>query len=149
MIPIMSKISYTLLHEAELFIATRHAHVYWIENQKAIVCQAITDYIPHQEFQYIFNEILEFATENPTEMFIFDKSALVTFHQDSVRFFYFDWKPKMEKLGTKIYKHILPNNRTFKVSLDVTKDILRKEKPEICIDVPCIEYIESIDEAFH
>lgn len=148
MFSIMSNTSYTLLNKGELFLATRYIHAYWIEEHKTVVCQAITDYIPHQEFQIIFQDLLEYTQKNPTQIFIFDKSNLLTFHQNSIRFFYFDWKPKMEEAGVKNFKHILPNNKTFRISLKTTKDILRKEKPTICIDVPCIEYIENIDQAF-
>lgn len=145
---IMANTSYVLLNQGELILATRYAHIYWVEENQTIVCQTITDYIPHQEFQIIFQDILEYAQYNPTKMFVFDKSSLVTFHQDAIRFFYFDWKPEMNKIGVNKFKHILPKNNTFRISLKTTKDILRKEKPEICLGVPCVEYIENIDEAF-
>ncbi len=137
-----------MLNEGELFLATRYIHVYWVNSKKTIICQAITDYIPHQEFELIFLDLLEYIFDNPTDMFVFDKSSLVTFHQDTLRFFYFDWKQKVEELGIKKFKHILPNNKSFITSLKTTKDILRKERPDVCIDVPCIEYISNLDDAF-
>ncbi len=78
-----------LPYEVEILQQDEIANVYWIAEAKTIICQAVHEYMPQDDFKILFNTISGYVSQHRPENFVFDKRALKAFHQpfDGVVFY--------------------------------------------------------------
>ncbi len=138
----MEEFGFTKIFESE------QAACYADEDQKTIGCVLKVEYVPIKKFKETFNALADEVKEAGTfEKFIFDKSALRTFHQPSMKWYFTEWKQELMDYG--LYKHfkILPDIAWFKKSVEVARKPLEKKFPKEVARKLRIEYYESVADA--
>lgn len=116
---------------------------------KAIALVAEADYISIKKFKQLFEMLAdEIESEQDTyEKFIFDKSALRTFHQPSMKWYFTEWKTAMLPYGLKKHYKILPALDYFKKAVEAARKPLLKQYPKEVFEQLTISYFDSVKEA--
>lgn len=118
------------------------------EQKQVVIIEALSSYIPIDDFKNLFNEIYKLADQKPISKTIFDKRGLRTFHQPSMEWYFVDWKTNLFK-RYGIYQHIklLPDLKWFNKAVEAGKaEIFSKYEIET-FNYLSIEYHNSIIEA--
>jgi len=140
---------YTKLpYEVEIVQQNEIANIYWIPKAKTLVCEAVHEYMPQDDFKILFTEISNYVAKYRPENFVFDKRALKAFHQPSMEWYFTEWKNDMSKLyGLKKHRKLLPNITWFALAVKAGRAELAKKYPEAEFHNLDIQYKSSILEA--
>lgn len=126
----------------------KHAAVYTVKDSpKTAIVEALSTYIPMDQFKETFNFIGELVAKEKINKLIFDKRKLSVFHQPSMEWYFVEWKEKMFDLGLKTHRKILPNDEVFKQSVKIGRDKINKTHPNGKFNLMDIAYSESIEQA--
>lgn len=121
--------------------------VYYLKEKKIIVCSVIDNYVLDEIFKFTFSKISEFVINNEVEKFVFDKSKLTVFNQESMVWYHVVWKKRMLNFGLKKHYKILPNDNIFKLSVEMGKKRIVAENPDFNFDDFDIRYFDTLQEA--
>lgn len=131
---------------SQIFV-NEYAAGYMNEEKGIIACVAAADYIPINKFKELFEMMSEEVKAGSYQKFVFDKSALRTFHQPSMKWYFTEWKTEMLPLGlTKHYK-VLPKLDYFRKSVEAARKPLLAKYPKDILDKIRIDYFETLEEA--
>ncbi|MEQ8237751.1 MAG: hypothetical protein RIA69_00995 [Cyclobacteriaceae bacterium] len=112
----------------------------------ALIAQA--DYIPIKNFKQLFQMLGDEIEANPVyTKFIFDKRALRTFHQPSMKWYFMDWKTDMIQYGLNRHYKILPDLGYFQKAVEAARKPLLKKFPQDVLAKLTIEYSEDVEAA--
>jgi hypothetical protein len=126
----------------------KHAKIVLIEEKPNIaIIEAITNYIPIEQFKEIFEATSILVKEKKITKLIFDKRSLTVFHQPSMEWYFIDWKERMFDLGLKTHRKILPEDAVFRHSVKIGREKIKANFPNGKYNLMNIEYAESIEEA--
>ncbi len=126
----------------------KHAVISTVKDSpKTAVVEALSTYIPMDQFKEIFNFIGELVKKEKITKLIFDKRKLSVFHQPSMEWYFVEWKEKMFDLGLKTHRKILPNDEVFKQSVKIGREKINKTYPNGKFNQMDIVYSESIEQA--
>ncbi|MFT5641360.1 MAG: hypothetical protein ACI9A7_001464 [Cyclobacteriaceae bacterium] len=118
------------------------------EKEATIALIAEADYIPIKNFKQLFEMLGDEIEANPVyQKFIFDKTALRTFHQPSMKWYFMDWKTEMIHYGLNKHIKILPDLAYFKKAVEAARKPLLKKFPEEILSKLSIEYADDIESA--
>ncbi|MBN2662979.1 MAG: hypothetical protein JXR68_04965 [Bacteroidales bacterium] len=123
--------------------------VNFLSDTKTIICSAIEPYILDEVFKFTFSEISEFVEVNDVQKFVFDKSKLTVFNQESMVWYHVDWKRKMLNFGLKKHYKILPADNIFKFSVEMGKKRIAAENPDFNFNDFDIRYFDTVEEALN
>jgi hypothetical protein len=130
----------------QIFV-NEYAEGYTHEDSRIISCVITADYIPISKFKELFEMMSEEIKDGNFEKFIFDKSALRTFHQPSMKWYFTEWKTAMIPFGLKKHFKVLPKLDYFRKSVEAARKPLLAKYPKEILDVIRIEYFETVEEA--
>ncbi|MEM6734967.1 MAG: hypothetical protein AAF620_02750 [Bacteroidota bacterium] len=119
------------------------------ETSRAILLKAETDFIPIKNFKQLFQMLADEIEEHSGtyNKFIFDKTALRTFHQPSMKWYFMHWKTEMLQHGINKHFKILPDLDYFRKAVIAARKPLLAKYPENILSQLRIEYYHSIEEA--
>jgi hypothetical protein len=130
----------------QIFV-NEYAEGYVHEEKGIIACVITADYIPISKFKELFEMMSEEIKVGTFEKFVFDKSALRTFHQPSMKWYFTEWKTAMIPFGLKKHFKVLPKLEYFRKSVEAARKPLLAKYPKEILDVIRIEYFETVEEA--
>ncbi len=118
---------------------------------KTIALVATSDYIPITKFKQLFEMLADEISDSDQtyEKFIFDKSALRTFHQPSMKWYFTEWKTEMLNYGLTKHFKILPELPYFKKAVEAARKPLLAKYPEEILSKLRIEYYDDVESAFN
>ncbi|WP_044203592.1 hypothetical protein [Flammeovirga sp. OC4] len=126
-----------------------YTKVYFIQEKNLLVCEALQEYIPIEDFKKVFHFItLNFSLFDQVDKFLFDKQSLRVFHQPSMEWYFVFWKREMfEEYGLVNHVKILPQNLPwFEASVKAGRAQIEEKYKDLVIDKLNIEYVSSIEE---
>ncbi len=129
-----------------IFFTNKFAELSFLPQQKIAICKANYAFIPQNEFKAIFEKATEMIKENYLKKFIFDKRALVTFHQPSMEWYHLVWKKDVLGYGLKVHRKILPDDFVFRKSVEIGKQKIMKENPDNILSQVDIQYFDTLEE---
>ncbi len=118
-----------------------------ILEKKLLICKCVAPVISELEFMTFFHEVGGLVERYGIKKLIFDKRSLRVFHQPSMEWYHVHWKKEMAKVGLKTYRKILPEDKVFKMSVEIGRKKIREKNPEFNFEDFDIQYCESIEEA--
>ena len=133
----------------KLVQAFDYADIYLVEDQPVLVIEATNVYIPIDEFKKIFTKAEEVARQEAIKKIVFDKRRLEVFHQPSMEWYFTTWKKTLLALGIKSHRKLLPDDPTFRKSVEIGRAKIYEKHPDFPIDQLDIQYAESLDEAIN
>lgn len=122
-------------------------NVNFIPESGTILCSVIDNYILDEVFKFTFEKISAFVKENSVDKFVFDKSKLTVFNQESMVWYHVEWKREMFNYGLKKHYKILPKDNIFKLSVEMGKKRISAENPDFNFNDFDIRYFDSVEEA--
>ena len=126
----------------------RHAVVFAVQDSpETTVVQAISNYIPIEQFKEIFNFIGELVEREHVKRLVFDKRNLTVFHQPSMEWYFVEWKEKMYDHGLTVHRKILPVDRVFRQSVKIGREKINKAYPNGKFHQMDIAYAETLEDA--
>ena len=131
----------------KLVQAFDYADIYVVEGQPILVIEATDAYIPIDEFKQIFTKAEEVVQAESIEKVIFDKRKLEVFHQPSMEWYYTTWKESLLKRGVKTHRKLLPEDTTFRKSVEIGRKKIHEKYPDLHLSDMDIQYAESLTEA--
>jgi hypothetical protein len=117
------------------------------ESPNTVVVEAVTNYIPIDQFKEIFNFIGELVSKDKVTKLIFDKRNLTVFHQPSMEWYFVEWKEKMFENGLTTHRKILPLDEVFRQSVKIGREKISKMYPKGKFQTMDIAYAETLEEA--
>ena len=126
-----------------------HADIYVVEDQPILIIEATDVYLPIDEFKKIFAKAEEIVREKGIEKIIFDKRALQVFHQPSMEWYFTTWKEALLALGVKTHRKLLPDDPTFRKSVEIGRKKIYEKHPDLHPGQMDIKYAESLEEAIN
>lgn len=124
------------------------AEVFLVERQNTLVCQTLKEYIPIENFKYVFLSMEPIVKQYNIEKFIFDKRNLRAFHQPSMEWYFIIWKRQMLDLGLKIHRKLLPVDLLwFEQAVKAGRHKITQDHPENIIHKLDIQYRTSLEDA--
>ena len=140
--------THTINLKKERVKAFRHAEIYLLsEVPHVAVVEAVTGYIPIENFKEIFNYLTGFVRENSITTLVFDKRKLTVFHQPSMEWYFVEWKEQMFSYGLKKHRKILPDDRIFRESVKIGREKINRSYPDRKFHQMDIQYATSLEEA--
>ncbi len=116
--------------------------------EKYALVKAKGTYIPVEEFKRCFISLGDYIKENQNiEKLIFDKRNLNVFDQDSMVWYFVEWKAEMARYGLTIHRKLLPEDDVFQESVKLGREKLARENPDAAFHKLDIQYAKSIEEA--
>ncbi len=138
----------TLPYDVTILQNDEIANVYWIAEKKTIVCEAVNEYMPQDEFKVLFNKISDHVAQYHPENFVFDKRALKAFHQPSMEWYFTEWKTEMSlSYGLKRHRKLLPNITWFALAVKAGRAELARKYPDGEFHNLDIQYKDTILDA--
>ena len=126
----------------------KHAVIKTVDlHPEVAVVEAISTYIPIEQFKEIFNAIGVLVKERKISKLIFDKTKLTVFHQPSMEWYFVEWKEKMFDLGLKTHRKILPQDEVFRQSVKIGREKIKITHPNGKYTLMDIQYSESLEDA--
>ena len=126
----------------------KHAVIKIVDDKPEVaIVEAITTYIPIEQFKEIFNAIGKLTQERKITKLIFDKRKLSVFHQPSMEWYFVEWKDKMFNLGLKTHRKILPQDQIFQQSVKIGREKIRQMHPNGKFLQMDIQYSENLEDA--
>jgi len=120
-----------------------------LKDLNSAVCSAKLEYIPIEIFKESFLKIARAAKDRHWNSFIFDKSALTTFHQPSMEWYYTEWKKMLTENGLNVHYKILPPLKWFERSVEAGKHEITKKHPDFDFTIFSVHYVSDLDEAIN
>jgi hypothetical protein len=114
---------------------------------KTLVCTLKVEYVPINDFQALFAEISKIVKAEFIKKMVFDKRSLKIFHQPSMTWYHTIWKEEMYKLGLKTYRKLLPVDSIFRKSVEIGRNKIIQDNPQLNFDKFDIQYCETLEEA--
>jgi len=124
-----------------------HAKISIVEGKPIAVVEAVSTYIPIEEFKNIFGEIGKLVEAKKITKLIFDKRKLTVFHQPSMEWYFTEWKEDMWHKGLKVHRKILPDNKVFQQSVKIGREKIKEEHPHLKFNEMNIQYKDNLQEA--
>ena len=124
-----------------------YAEGYVHEEKQVIACVMVADYIPITKFKQLFEMMADEIREGHFTKFVFDKSALRTFHQPSMKWYFTEWKTEMLQYGLHKHYKVLPDLDYFRRSVEAARKPLLAKYPKEILAQLKIEYFETVEEA--
>ncbi len=124
----------------------------YINKEKGVLAlTATSDYIPILKFKQLFEMLGDEVRygEAKYSKFIFDKSALRTFHQPSMKWYFTEWKTEMLEYGVNKHYKILPELEYFKKAVEAARKPLLAKYPKDILEQLTIDYFNSVEEALN
>ena len=140
-------INITELSNFDLVFEERDAKVFANREERIVVCQLLSEYVPIDNFKNIFLKISEIIKQGGYKKFIFDKRSLRAFHQPSMEWYFLHWKNEMLEYGVNQHRKILPPEKWFEKMVMIAKEQILKNNPTNVIEKLDIKYCNSIEEA--
>lgn len=112
-----------------------------------VIVRARTDYIPHENFQLVFDRISALYEGKLLNKVIFDKRSLTVFNRQSMEWYFTVWKEKMYDAGLQIHRKILPDDEIFIQSVRIARRKLDIDYPDARYHLMDIRYSGSLVEA--
>ena len=131
------------------FSGTKHARINYVEDQPIAIIEALSNYIPIEDFKKIFLETGKLVKQKGIKKLIFDKRNLTIFHQPSMEWYFIEWKEEMYNLGLKTHRKILPQDNVFRQSVKIGREKIKAENPNLNTDKMDIQYKETLEEAIN
>ncbi len=125
----------------------KHAKVSYVEGKPVAIVEAISSYIPIDEFKKIFESIGKLVTEKNIKKLVFDKRQLTVFHQPSMEWYFTEWKEEMFYKGLKTHRKLLPDNKVFKQSVKIGREKIKEGNPTLKFNEMDIQYKNTLQEA--
>lgn len=126
----------------------KHAAVYTVKDSpKIAIVEALSTYIPIDQFKETFHFIGELVAKEKITKLIFDKRKLSVFHQPSMEWYFVEWKEKMFELGLKTHRKILPKDEVFRQSVKIGREKINTNFPNGKFKLMDIAYSESLEQA--
>jgi hypothetical protein len=126
----------------------KHAVVKTVNSHPEIaIVEAVSSYIPIEQFKEIFNAIGSLVKEKKITKLIFDKRKLTVFHQPSMEWYFVEWKEKMFDLGLKTHRKILPQDEIFRQSVKIGREKIKSIHPNGKYTLMDIQYSENLQDA--
>lgn len=127
---------------------SEYANVHLIEGKGILICEALKEYMPIENFKYVFLSMNPLVKKHGVWKFIFDKRKLRAFHQPSMEWYFIEWKKQMLDIGLKVHRKLLPEGLTwFEQAVKAGRTKIQKDFPENVIDQLDIQYRTSLEEA--
>lgn len=117
------------------------------ESPKTVVVEAVSSYIPIDQFKEIFNFIGDLVEKENITKLIFDKRNLSVFHQPSMEWYFVEWKEQMLRHGLTTHRKILPVDEVFRQSVKIGREKINKMHPNGKFHTMDIAYAETLEEA--
>ena len=133
----------------KLIQAFDYADIYVVENQPTLVIEATSAYIPINEFKKIFAKAEEVVQKDSIQKIVFDKRKLEVFHQPSMEWYFTTWKEALLKLGVKTHRKLLPDDPTFRKSVEIGRMKIYEKYPNLHTGQMDIQYAERLEEAIN
>lgn len=124
-----------------------YADIYVVEDQPILIIEATNTYIPTDEFKKIFAKAEEVVRQESIQKVIFDKRRLEIFHQPSMEWYFTTWKETLLELGVATHRKLLPNDPTFRKSVEIGRMKIQEKHPDLHTSQMDIQYAESLEEA--
>lgn len=136
------KYEFTPMFESE------YAKVYLVNDTSILICEALKDYIPIEDFKHVFNSMAPIVQEHNINKFIFDKRNLRIFHQPSMEWYFITWKKEMLGLGLTVHRKILPTGLPwFEQAVKAGRMQITQDHPNNIIDKLDIQYRNDVASA--
>lgn len=127
--------------------AFKDATVYQQKNKNCIYIETHHEYILIDEFKELFRFVGKLIKYNGMTKVIYDQSSLNTFNLPTMEWQYVKWLSDMHNYGLDHYGVVLPNDGTFKGSIEYGRSKLNEEHPYAEYRNINIKYYNSADEA--
>jgi hypothetical protein len=126
----------------------KHAVLHTVKNAPEIaVVEALSTYIPIEQFKEIFTLIGEMVEKEKITKLIFDKRKLTVFHQPSMEWYFVEWKEKMFTHGLHVHRKILPKDEVFRQSVKIGREKINTNCPHGKYTLMDIAYAETLEDA--
>ena len=136
--------------EVKILQQNEIANLYWIPKATTMICEAVHEYMPEDDFKFLFENISTHVAEYHPTNFVFDKRALKAFHQPSMEWYFTEWKAEMsQKYGLKKHRKLLPNITWFALAVKAGRAELAKKYPDGEFHNLDIQYKDTIVEAIN
>lgn len=117
-------------------------------DQNYALVKAKESYIPIEEFKKCFNALGDYIKENSNiKKLIFDKRNLKVFDQDSMVWYFVEWKAEMKKYGLSVHRKLLPDDDVFVESVKLGREKLARENPDAAFHKLDIKYSKTLEDA--
>ena len=124
-----------------------YADIYVVENLPVLIIEATAGYIPIDEFKKIFVRAEEVVRSKGVQKIIFDKRKLEVFHQPSMEWYFTTWKETLLELGVKTHRKLLPDDPTFRKSVEIGRMKIQEKHPNLHTGEMDIRYAQNLEEA--
>ncbi|NMM49112.1 hypothetical protein [Marinigracilibium pacificum] len=135
--------------QLELIESFDHADLFLVKTKSdTLIVKSKSNYIPENKFREIFGFITtNIMTSKVIKKLIFDKRSLSVFNQNSMEWYYTEWKNEAASLGLDKHRKILPENELFNKSVKIGKEKIEKEFPNAVYKKLDIQYCDSVETA--
>ncbi len=136
------------LETCEVLLDSKYAKILYSATYEAIICVAVADFIPKNEFEPIFRQAgTEIKAKNAKRM-VFDKRNFKIFDQPSMIWYHIILKPEIKATtGMVTYRKLLPDDKTFRMSVEIGRKHIKTHNPEFNFEDFDIKYMDSMEEA--
>ncbi|ANQ52853.1 hypothetical protein KMW28_22095 [Flammeovirga yaeyamensis] len=133
----------------EVLYKDDYTKVTYLPKKKVLICEALIDYIPIDDFKKVFQFITRAYPKLKVKKFIFDKQSLRIFHQPSMEWYFVNWKTYMyKKFDLRHHVKILPQNLPwFENTVKAGRKMIEEKYPNLHFNKLKIEYKSSLEEA--
>jgi hypothetical protein len=125
----------------------QYVSLWMVEGTKIAILEANSAYIPMQRFNEVLGEIGGMAKQGKIKKLIFDKRKLTVFHQPSMEWYFTEWKEEVFDYGLKTHRKILPEDKVFRMSVEIGREKINKDYPHAKFHQMDIQYFETLEEA--
>ncbi len=125
----------------------RFATVYFNAELHLAICVADVEYIPISNFKEIFHSITEQLEFLEIKHLIFDKTALRTFHQPSMEWYFAVWKQTVKLKGLVNHYKILPELDWFEKAVQAGRHEIFKKYNQSILEGLTVTYVKTVEEA--
>lgn len=132
---------------SQIIFENKYAKVAILNEGQILICQAIDIFIPTEQFTNLFQEIGNYIKSHSVKKLIFDKRSLKIFDQKAMTWYHIVWKKEMLAYGLETWRKLLPQDATFRMSVNIGKNKIKTDHPEFDFDLFNIQYVESFEEA--
>ncbi|EAY31973.1 hypothetical protein [Microscilla marina] len=117
-------------YDYQVIFVSEQVNILYLPSKDVIVCQLNAD-INITLFKEAILKMGEFIKQHQVKNLVMDKRNMVTLHLPSMQWFYLSWMEQMYKDGLTTFHKILPNNELFKFSLQMGKDKIVADNPQV------------------
>lgn len=130
------------------FFENSSIRLFYSEERKLGVAEALSPYMPMNDFMQAFKRATEMVKEHDLKYFVFDKRSLRAFHQPSMEWYFVHWKPQVRELGLTTHYKILPEEEWFRKCVEAGRKDISDQYGEELLEGIEVHYAESFDKVF-